>query len=132
MADAPERRRVLVLDDEPVARGIMGRYLGLHGYDTVEAGTVADAVTALKRERVDAVILDIRLGEEKTGLDVLRALRGLPARERLPAIILTGKVLTEEEELAITRERAFLFRKPESLDVLVDFLNRILGTDQPR
>jgi CheY-like chemotaxis protein len=108
MSDAPARRRILTLDDEPVARGIMGRYLGLHGFDTVEAGSVADAVTALKRERVDAVILDIKLGEQKTGLDVLRALRALPGLDRLPAIILTGKVLTEEEELAITRERAFL------------------------
>jgi CheY-like chemotaxis protein len=132
MADAPERRRILMLDDEPVARGIMGRYLGLHGYDSVEAGNVSDAVAALKRERVDAVILDIRLGERKTGLDVLRTLRGLPGLERLPAILLTGQVLTVEDELAITRERAYLFRKPESLDVLVDFLNRILGADQPR
>jgi CheY-like chemotaxis protein len=127
---AAERPCILILDDEPVARKIMGRYLGLHGYDTIEAGTVDETVSALRGGGVDAVILDIRLAEDKTGLDVLRTLRGLPGLEQLPVIILTGKVLTDGEELAITRERAFLFRKPESLDVLLESLDRMIKVDK--
>jgi CheY-like chemotaxis protein len=122
----------MVLDDEPTARLILGRYLGLHGYQTLEAGTVDEAVSTLRREPVDAVILDVRLSEEKTGLDVLRTLRQIPGLEKLPAIILTGAILSDQEEMSITRQRAFLFRKPESLDVLVSFLDQMLGTDQPR
>ena len=122
----------MVLDDEPTARLIMNRYLGLYGYDTIAAGTVDEAVAALKRERVDAVILDVGLSEERTGLDVLRTLRRLPGLEKLPVIILTGKILDDAEELSIARERAYLFRKPESLDVLVKFLDQMLGTDQPQ
>lgn len=124
--------RIMVLDDEPVARQIMRRYLGLHGYETLEAGTVEEAVETLKRESVDAVILDVRLAEERTGLDVLKSLRRLPGLEKLPAIILTGKILDDAEELSITRERAYLFHKPESLDVLINFLDQMLGTDQPQ
>lgn len=124
--------RIMVLDDEPVARQIMRRYLGLHGYETLEAGTVDEAVETLKRESVDAVILDVRLAEERTGLDVLKSLRRLPGLENLPAIILTGKILDDAEELSITRERAYLFHKPESLDVLINFLDQMLGTDQPQ
>ncbi|MGH9313482.1 MAG: response regulator [Vicinamibacterales bacterium] len=124
--------RIMVLDDEPVARQIMRRYLGLHGYETLEAGTVDEAVETLKREPVDAVILDVRLAEERTGLDVLKSLRRLPGLENLPAIILTGKILDDVEELSITRERAYLFHKPESLDVLINFLDQMLGTDQPQ
>ena len=111
---------------------IMDRYLGLHGYDTIEAANVDDAVTTLKRERVDAVILDVRLAEERTGLDVLGTLRGLPGLESLPVDHPDRQDADGQEELSIARERAFLFRKPESLDVLVNFLNRILGTDQPQ
>jgi CheY-like chemotaxis protein len=132
MGSKEPHHRVLVLDDEPVARQIMRRYLGLHGYETLEAGTVDDAVETLKREPVDAVILDVRLAEERTGLDVLRSLRRIPGLEKLPAIILTGKILDDAEELAITRERAFLFHKPESLDVLINFLDQMLGTDRPQ
>lgn len=132
MASKGRPHRVMVLDDEPVARQIMRRYLGLHGYETLDAGTVDDAVAILKREPVDAVILDVRLAEERTGLDVLRSLRQIPGLEKLPAIILTGKILDDAEELAITRARAFLFHKPESLDVLINFLDQMLGTDQPQ
>ncbi len=127
-----DRPRVMVLDDEPTARLIMNRYLGLHGYDTIAAGTVDEAVAVLKREHVDAVILDVGLAEERTGLDVLRTLRRLPGLDKLPVIILTGKILDDAEELSITRERAYLFRKPESLDVLVRFLDQILNRDQPQ
>ena len=132
MTPTDRRPRVMVLDDEPTARLIMNRYLGLYGYDTIAAGTVDEAVAVLKRERVDAVILDVGLSEERTGLDVLRTLRRLPGLEKLPVIILTGKILDDAEELSIARERAYLFRKPESLDVLVKFLDQMLGTDQPQ
>lgn len=126
------RRRILVLDDEPTARLIMRRFLELYGYDTIEAGAVDEAVGLLKQESVNAVILDIGLGEERTGLDVLRALRRLPGLDMLPAIILTGKILDAAEELSIARERAHLFQKPENLDVLIEFLDRILNASQPR
>ncbi len=132
MTPTDHRPRVMVLDDEPTARLIMNRYLGLYGYDTIAAGTVDEAVAALTRERVDAVILDVGLAEERTGLDVLRTLRRLPGLEKVPVIILTGKILDDAEELSIARERAYLFRKPESLDVLVKFLDQMLGTDQPQ
>ena len=115
-----------MLDDEPTARLIMTKYLGLYGYDAIEAGTVDQAVAALKRDRVDAVILDIGLAEERTGLDVLRALRRIPGLEKLPAIVLSGKILDEAEELSIARERAHLFQKPENLDVVIQHLDRVL------
>lgn len=132
MTPTDRRPRVMVLDDEPTARLIMHRYLGLYGYDTIAAATVDEAVAVLKRDRVDAVILDVGLSEERTGLDVLRTLRRLPGLEKVPVIILTGKILDDAEELSIARERAYLFRKPESLDVLVKFLDQMLGTDQPQ
>jgi response regulator RpfG family c-di-GMP phosphodiesterase len=130
---SPSRRlRVVVLDDEPTARELMRRYLGLHGYDVVEAATVEEAVRALGERPVDAVILDVRLAEEQTGLDVLQSLRRQKGLEKVPVIILTGAVLSDEEELLITRQRAFLFRKPESLDLLVNFLDQMTGSDQPQ
>lgn len=116
----------MVLDDDATARLILRRYLALYGYDTVEAGTVDQAVASLKREHVDAVILDIGLAEERTGLDVLRALRHLPGLDKLPVIILSGKVLDDAEELSIARERAYLFQKPENLDVVIQFLDQVL------
>lgn len=129
--DPARALRVVVLDDEPIARELLRRHLARHDYQTVETATVDQAVAALRSGPVDAVILDVRLPEERDGLDVLRDLRKEAPLAGVPVIILTGAVLSEKEESEITRNRGFLFHKPESLDVLVNFLDQLLGTDRP-
>lgn len=128
---APRPLRVVILDDEPTARSLLRRYLTRHGYETVETSTVDMAMEALRRGPVDAAILDVRLPEERNGLDVLRLLRCEARLAGVPVLILTGSLLSDEEEREIIRHRAFLFHKPESLDVLMNFLDQITGTDRP-
>jgi hypothetical protein len=50
----------------------------------------------------------------------------------VPAIILSGKILDEAEELSIARERAHLFQKPENLDVLIQYLDQVLDARHPQ
>jgi CheY-like chemotaxis protein len=128
----PAGPSVVVLDDEPVARDLLRRFLTKYGYQAVETATAEEAIAALRRGPVDAVILDVRLPEALTGLDVLRMLRREAPLATVPVIILTGSVLSDEEELEVTRQRGFLFAKPESLDVLIKFLDQLLGRDQPQ
>jgi DNA-binding response OmpR family regulator len=133
MSAGPRRSlRVVILDDEPAARMLLKRFLTRHGYETVETATVDAAVDALRHGPIDAVILDVRLPEERNGLDVLRLLRREAPLARVPVVILTGSLLSEEEEIEVTRHRGFLFHKPESLEALMNFLDQLTGTDQPR
>lgn len=126
------RPRVVILDDHQRARDMLRRCLDRYGYDTIETQTARDAVGALRAASPSAAILDVRLPEEASGLDVLRQFRRDAPDARVPVIILTGAMLTDEEEAEITRQRGFLFLKPESLDGLVRFLDQLLGRDQPR
>ena len=128
----PDRPKVVILDDERTARDLLRRFLARYGYEAVETATSGEAVQALRRQPVEAVILDVRLPEALTGLDVLRLLRREAPLADVPVIILTGAILSEEEELEVTRNRGFLFRKPESLDVLMRFLDQLTGRDQPQ
>lgn len=129
---SPAPPRVVVLDDEPVARDLLRRFLAKYGYQAVETASAGEAIAALHGGPVAAVILDVRLPEAMTGLDVLRLLRREAPLATVPVIILTGAVLSEEEEREVTRQRGFLFAKPESLDVLVRFLDQLLSRDQPQ
>lgn len=119
--------RVVILDDEPIARDLLKRYLTRRDYEAIETASVDAAVAVLRQGAVDAVILDFRLGEERNGLDVLRQFRAEAPQAAAPVIILTGALLSESEEIEITKNRGFLFHKPESLEVLLDFLDRLLG-----
>jgi DNA-binding response OmpR family regulator len=120
--------KVVVLDDEPTARNLLERFLKKRGYEAVKTATVDEALNALRLGPV-AVILDVRLADERSGIDVLRMFRREMPEVKAPVIILTGAILSDEEELEIVKNRGFLFHKPESLDVLMNFMEQLLGTD---
>lgn len=127
---APGPLTVLVVDDEAGVRDTLRRFLGNHGYTTVEAENADRATEVLGRERVDAVILDVRLPGARSGLDVLDVLRMDPSHGEIPVLVLTGGTLTEAEERLVASKRAHLFHKPEGLDTLITFLDQLTGRDQ--
>ena len=66
--------RVLIVDDQPVFRRAARRLLGARGYVVVaEADCAAAALEAVEQLEPDAVLLDVRLGDE-SGFEVARAL----------------------------------------------------------
>jgi len=78
---------VLVVDDEPIVREVVVRYLEREGYETLEADDGDDARTLLERESPDLVVLDVML----PGTDGLELCRWIRARSELPVILLTAR-----------------------------------------
>jgi DNA-binding response OmpR family regulator len=83
-----ERKRVLLVDDEPQIVEIVAAYLERDGLDVETCANVAEALAALERSTPDVLVLDITL-PDGNGLDVLRA----AARPdgRIPTIMLTAR-----------------------------------------
>ena len=124
---------VLVLDDENIILELLGEFLHRDGYDAVNAMSVEEAEDLLQDTPLEAVILDVRLlGSRKSGLDVLRSVRQRPGLIQTPAIILTGGVLSDEEQLAVKKHRAYVFHKLEGFASLMGFLKQLTCRDQPR
>ena len=92
---------------------------------------MSEAIDIMHDTRIGAAILDVRLPGAGSGLDFLQRLREHPECQSIPAIVLTGSVLTDDEELIVTRQRGHLFYKPEGFEPLVGFLDQLLGHDQP-
>jgi len=78
---------VLVVDDEPVVREIVVRYLEREGYRTLEADDGEAARRLLERHDASLVVLDLML-PGMDGLDLCRWIRG---RSQLPVIMLTAR-----------------------------------------
>lgn len=53
--------RVLIIDDEAHVRLLYRLELKLDGYDVVEAGTGSEGLKFLEQEKIDAVVMDLRL-----------------------------------------------------------------------
>src|SRR6266581_3580586 len=77
---------VLVVDDEPIVREVVVRYLRREGFRTLEAGDGDAAREILERETPSLVVLDLML----PGTDGLALCRWIRARSELPVIMVTA------------------------------------------
>jgi DNA-binding response OmpR family regulator len=78
---------VLVVDDEPIVRDVVVRYLARDGHRTLEAGDGEEARRLLERDAASLVVLDVML----PGLDGLELCRWIRARSDLPIVMLTAR-----------------------------------------
>ena len=116
---------VLLLDDEASVRESLSRYLGLHGFHVVHAASADEAFGCLRDYVFDAFILDVRLPESRSGLEVLQLVRLYEDSADRPVFILTGHVLSEDEEAIIRRHGAYVFYKPYGYGEIVGRLERL-------
>jgi two-component system, NtrC family, response regulator AtoC len=63
--------KILVVDDDAVARELLAEALKKEGYEVEAVSNGADAIERGKQQRVDVVLTDIRMGTVD-GLTVLR------------------------------------------------------------
>ena len=79
---------ILVVDDEPVVRDVVVRYLRRDGFSTLEAGNGDDARELIRTREPSLVVLDVML----PGTDGLELCRWIRGRSDLPVILLTARV----------------------------------------
>ena len=78
---------VLVVDDEPIVRDVVARYLRRDGFTALEAGDGEDARRLIEAHSPELVVLDVML----PGLDGLELCRWIRNRSGLPVILLTAR-----------------------------------------
>ena len=105
MADAPrlDGLRLLVVDDEADARDLIAAVLQERGAVVFLAGSAAEAVTVVQRERPDVLLSDISMRDED-GYDLIRKVRALSAETggRTPAAALTAYGRLEDRMKALS------------------------------
>ncbi len=92
------RRRVLVVDDEPIVREVVTAYLEREGYVVDQAADGSVALSRLGESPPDLVVLDVML-PAVDGFAVLTALR---RQSDVPVILLTAR--TEEADRVLGLE----------------------------
>jgi DNA-binding response OmpR family regulator len=84
--------RILVVDDDPHIRELVGHFLRLEGLDVLEAVDGLDALRILDEIKVDLVVLDIMM----PGMDGWELCRELREQTDLPLLMLTAKGETSQ------------------------------------
>jgi DNA-binding NarL/FixJ family response regulator len=81
------RRRVLIVEDDPMTRGLLTSMLEGAGYEVKAVGDASDARDAVGVFDPDALVLDVDLGIGPTGFDVADVL--MRGRAHLAVLFLT-------------------------------------------
>jgi DNA-binding response OmpR family regulator len=91
-------KTILVVDDEPIVRDVVAKYLRHEGFRTVEAGESDTARVLFELESPSLVVLDVMM----PGSDGLSFCRWIRARSDTPVILLTA--LGEEADRIVGLE----------------------------
>ncbi|KAF6580841.1 response regulator transcription factor [Paenibacillus sp. EKM212P] len=84
--------RVLVVDDDPHIRELVGHFLRMEGLEVVEAVDGLDAMRIFEQIKVDLLVLDIMM----PGMDGWELCRKLREQTDLPLLMLTAKGETSQ------------------------------------
>ena len=123
-----ERRRVLVVDDEPGMRYMARRVLETR-FDVLEAASGEAGLELLRSELIHFAIVDISL-PGLSGLDLLTEIKRTSVD--VDVVVMTGSVPDANEALedAIRRKAFFFLRKPFPMTVLETLADRIVETQE--
>jgi DNA-binding response OmpR family regulator len=118
------KQTILIIDDDDVLRGSLGRGLTGAGFTVLDADGAAAASEILMRIRVDAIVLD-RMMVGTDGLTFLKNLR--TAGDRTPVIMLTAMTGPENAIDGLSGGANDYLAKPFQLRELILRLGNIIG-----
>lgn len=116
MADSD--KKFLIIDDSSTMRRIVRTSLMRCGYsNTKEASDGSEALDLCKKEQFDCVLTDWNM-PNMDGLQLILALRGMPAYQSVPIIMITTEGAKDDVIEALTHGASSYIVKPFTPDVL--------------
>jgi two-component system, NtrC family, response regulator AtoC len=125
----PERKQVLIVDDEPNLRKILSAQLTRDGYDVLTAEDGEQGLQVLREHHIDLVVTDLKM-PKVDGMTLLK--RALEEDPELPVVLITahGTIDTAVEAL---KTGAFDFvTKPFDKDEVRQIVAKALKTRELR
>ena len=110
---------ILIVEDEPDVRALLGEVLAEDGYEVSTAGDGAEAIAMLRKRRPDAIVLDLMMAG-LDGWDFLSLYRQLPG-PHAPVIVVTAAARGGVERAHDSGADAVV-TKPFSVDRLLNLV----------
>lgn len=112
-----------MVDDDVDLCNSLTRMLDMYGYAVVTAHSGNEALSAVRKEGVDLVLLDHKM-PGMTGIETLESIRSIPNRRETPVIMLTSSTQKEIVYDAIRLGANDFVKKPFDIDTLLGKINR--------
>jgi DNA-binding response OmpR family regulator len=117
------KHRVLLVDDDATVLLTLRAVLEWHHFEVETAATVEDAYRKLSHREYDVVVTDVRMENDESGFEVLRAAR---AQSYQPATAILTAYPLQNEQWKKQGAESFLV-KPIGTKQLVDELEKLIA-----
>jgi two-component system NtrC family response regulator len=114
--------RILVADDEPAQRELVGGFLRKHGFEVTQAADGRQALARFKQEPFDLVLTDQKM-PDLSGLELLEGVRAITPEAAV--MIMTAYGTIETAVSAIKAGAADYLTKPVNLDELLHRIHQV-------
>jgi len=117
---------ILIVEDNEPSRDVLARRLKRRGYGVVAAVDGQDALAKARSARPDLILMDLGL-PVMDGWEATRRLKGDPATQHMPIIVLSAHAMTTDRELALAAGGDEFDTKPLRFPQLLEKIEVLLA-----
>jgi CheY-like chemotaxis protein len=118
--------QILVVDDNPMIRKLLGMALSRH-FSVCEAADGPAAMEAIQRHRPRIVFLDIMMPSADEGFELLETLRKDPETRDILVAMVTSRADEGAREMAVSKGADAYFSKPFNLKEITEWATERLA-----
>ena len=126
------KSRILVVNDTQEILELFRMLLEEEeGYDVVLSGFPIQQVKDIEHIKPDLIILDLVLGDEKTGMQMLQMLKMQRSTAAIPVLVCTAALqIVREQEGYLVSQGVHVVYKPFEIDDLMANVKQLLGSHE--
>jgi DNA-binding response OmpR family regulator len=126
------KTRILVVNDTQEILELFRMLLEEEeGYDVVLSGFPIQQVKEIEQIKPDLIILDLVLGDEKTGMQMLQMLKMQRSTAAIPVLVCTAALqIVREQEGYLVSQGVHVVYKPFEIDDLIANVKQLLGSQE--
>jgi CheY-like chemotaxis protein len=123
--ESPERKTILLVDDDQDARAIFGALFEMEGYQVLHAQDGPSAVEVVRNSRPDVVLLNLVM-PRMSGYQVLRTIRAEEGTAEIPCLLFTGDARPEQMGTALMHGADGFVTKPAEPRAVLSLVQQLL------
>jgi len=133
------RKKILIVDDSLLILKLMSMKLTANGYDVVTAEDGGTAVSTVRQEKPDLILLDLSFppdvahggGVAWDGFLIMNWLQRLEEAKHIPIIVITASDPAKCKDRALAAGAVSFFHKPIDNDALLTVICNTLAEKTP-
>lgn len=110
---------VLIVEDDPQNLKFLKILLSKH-YNVVTCSSESEFYLTLLHRQFDAVLMDITLSGNKSGIALIKSLRQIPIYKNIPIICLSAHIAETDKYEALNAGANIYLRKPVQNKILLE------------